>query len=516
MTITLNMLMHRFFLLFPESRETSSYTPSSTHLYGIRILSRTKDVHPEGYLYLCDRSHPILHNGTRENHPLICVVGPEGGGLVSSAAVVLITESEPEIIFNNFWNIYLYFRDWDKELNISTIKNTGIQHLIDISEEVIGNPMTVIDTSMSLLAYTRNTPSADPIFNEIKNCEHVPPHAIQIFKEEHYFNDLRKNDSRYSEMSEKVHYKNVIRTLRVQERIAAHVTMICEHYPCEETTELFENLVTCLRQHIIMNYHYQSTGKLVYENLILDLLDGRCTDEDTVRERLAILDIPFQSKFYLLSLEASQQDQPFQEYLSSNVSNLMPDAKVMTYRSGIVVLIDAEMRFRKEKDILEGRLARISDFLENQNISCGVSDLFFKLPDIKRAYEQAAASIEIAAILKNQDDPGEKIHLYSDYRLYHLLKSGRSAEELISFCSSALLDLQKQDQKNGTDLFNILYTYLTSDRKFTETAKILHMHRNNVLYHIRNIQEKFDINLDLRKTRLELLVSYEILRLCSD
>ena len=64
----------------------------------------------------------------------------------------------------------------------------------------------------------------------------------------------------------------------------------------------------------------------------------------------------------------------------------------------------------------------------------------------------------------------------------------------------------------NTNNCEVLYTYLLNERRATETANSLHMHRNNVVYRINRIEEMLGISLDDKTTRLNLTMSYLMLR----
>ena len=65
--------------------------------------------------------------------------------------------------------------------------------------------------------------------------------------------------------------------------------------------------------------------------------------------------------------------------------------------------------------------------------------------------------------------------------------------------------------KKSRQQLEILYEYLRCDRKLTDVAHKLGMHRNNVIYHIKQIEEKWHLNLDNPDARLQLLISFEII-----
>ena len=59
----------------------------------------------------------------------------------------------------------------------------------------------------------------------------------------------------------------------------------------------------------------------------------------------------------------------------------------------------------------------------------------------------------------------------------------------------------------------LLRTYLIHERNISQTAKLLYMHRNSVIYRISRIRELLNVDLDNPDIRLLLLISFKVLEL---
>ena len=73
--------------------------------------------------------------------------------------------------------------------------------------------------------------------------------------------------------------------------------------------------------------------------------------------------------------------------------------------------------------------------------------------------------------------------------------------------------IREQDEQKHTQYANLLYTYLMSECKPTDTARALHMHRNNVIYHVERLSEQLGVDLEDPETRLRLLLSFKVMDL---
>ena len=70
--------------------------------------------------------------------------------------------------------------------------------------------------------------------------------------------------------------------------------------------------------------------------------------------------------------------------------------------------------------------------------------------------------------------------------------------------------LLKEDQTNHTELFDTLKTYLLCENSIKETAKVLHIHRNTLVYRLKQIREIMQKDINDNKISRELL-SYMML-----
>jgi DNA-binding PucR family transcriptional regulator len=75
-----------------------------------------------------------------------------------------------------------------------------------------------------------------------------------------------------------------------------------------------------------------------------------------------------------------------------------------------------------------------------------------------------------------------------------------------------LLELYESDLEKNTNNLEVLYTFLMNERRATETAAYLHMHRNNVVYRISRIEEMLNVNLNDILTRFNLVMSFMMLK----
>ena len=147
-----------------------------------------------------------------------------------------------------------------------------------------------------------------------------------------------------------------------------------------------------------------------------------------------------------------------------------------------------------------------------------MSTIFRSLPSVSDAYVQTTMAIEIGQALQKKgvfvaDTGSGRFFDYRDYYIYHLITACAGQVRLNSLCDGQLLALQDQDRQKNTEYAKLLFTYLMNECRPTDTARILHMHRNNVIYHVERLGDQLGVDLDDPETRLRLLLSYKVMDL---
>lgn len=76
-----------------------------------------------------------------------------------------------------------------------------------------------------------------------------------------------------------------------------------------------------------------------------------------------------------------------------------------------------------------------------------------------------------------------------------------------AFCNPVVYDIRSYDEKNGTEHFRTLRTYLYNSKNSKKTAEQLSIHVNTVAYRLDRLQELFDIDLNNEQMCILLLLS---------
>jgi PucR family transcriptional regulator, purine catabolism regulatory protein len=126
----------------------------------------------------------------------------------------------------------------------------------------------------------------------------------------------------------------------------------------------------------------------------------------------------------------------------------------------------------------------------------------------RSSYRDAVQALELAVRLQT-DSP-----LYiGDLGVYQLILSLQDRDKLMQFADKTLGTLTEYDHKNNADLIKTLEAFFHCHGNLSQTADMLIVHRNTLLYRMNRINEIAAIDLDRPETRLALHLALTVRRL---
>jgi purine catabolism regulator len=126
----------------------------------------------------------------------------------------------------------------------------------------------------------------------------------------------------------------------------------------------------------------------------------------------------------------------------------------------------------------------------------------------RNSYRDSVQALELATRL-HTDTP-----LYiGDLGVYQLILSLADREKLMAFCERTLGALLEYDLRQHADLIKTLEAFFACHGNLSQTAEMLIVHRNTLLYRMNRINEIAQIDLNRPEIRLALHLALTIRRL---
>jgi purine catabolism regulator len=144
----------------------------------------------------------------------------------------------------------------------------------------------------------------------------------------------------------------------------------------------------------------------------------------------------------------------------------------------------------------------------HSKVGIGVGQSVREVGGWRNSYRDASQALELAIRLQT-DTP----LFIGDLGVYQLILSLSDRDKLVAFCDKTLRTLTEYDERNSADLIKTLEAFFACHGNLSQTAEMLIVHRNTLLYRMNRINEIAQIDLNRPETRLALHLALTIRRL---
>ncbi len=518
MTITLEMILTRFFLDYPEL--TTRYKKAKQPLLGIRLLPKNSDTLAKDYLYISDCYNETRSCQLSENILIICF--SQAPDLVSGLDNITVLHSHMELAeaFNCLQKCFNDFVEWGRQLDFAVFREAPFQEFLSLSETMLPSPILVYDPALKLLAYSKHQESLkDPIFqNAVKNG-YLDIESVKYFEQTKTFEQMNISGKAESEADYFRSHADFIQAINVNNELAIYcILLFTDDFSRSYVQQLFSILCDAFRNLLQKQHSTFLRDRSVTDYFLMDLLDNPDTTREQIKERIYFNDLDYEGHYILLSIHSDVKKKSAEKYFIQYLRNNMINCRIFSYKDSIVILYHLpKSDFLSYRDYLVQQLKPVFHDFANNNIQVYVSKPFSTIGDFSDAYIQAENIKPILSgyIIKQNaqrnsaaDTP---VFFFEDYWTIDLMFQNPVKNKTFFYCEPCLLELLEKNTKKSRQQLRILYEYLNCDRNYTDVANKLDMHRNNVIYHIKNMEERYHLDLDQASTRLKLLLSFELL-----
>ncbi len=484
-------------------------------------------IHRRDALFLC---HDEVAESLLDDNPgSFCVVLTDGARIpewVSSRARrnrVMVVKQNKRFYYYDSMLQALFVNDliWENGMDRVVYNRGRLDRLISLSEEMLGNFVCITDTGYNLIAYSRGVVPPEGGYRYLVDNNCYSEHEVKEIEEQVLTTVGEKNRLVFCAPNERHRHPALHYPVFIDNAYLFHVVLVCENGSIESLRDLFLKFMR--RVISICSDFWKTTVNLEspWHRVLAGLIDKEPMTEDYIDAQLAKTAIPASEQFRLLRFRFSSR-KPFQER-----SHVIEAAKKLN--NGFVY------PFMHEGDLLvllysasisEAALSGggvyndVDEYIYKPfGIAAGASQVFFDVRDIELAYRQASIAYAMRAPLKNEYEALRGSNDISCYAFEHVLKyyiltEGYDSDLVeFSFDHSILKRLAEEDKAAGTEIVKMIWVYLNNGRNATDTAKLIHVHRNTVLYHVTRLEKRFDISFDSPPLRSRMILDYHRLLL---
>ena len=547
MKITFEMIMTSFYtknrdkvrsvvpeftsFVFPKSLEAIR----GSLITGIHLLPKLTKNCTENYLYITDTYDFQKLQQIPENIPIVCfdkIENLKENTFSKNNIIYLDVDLDFEEAFNSLQECFKEFVDWGKQLDFAVFKGASFQELLDIAECMLDAMVLIYDPALKLLAYSKKYENLNnKFFQKAKKSGYMELDTFKYFEETHAFEDLNISSTHSGSLDAYRDHEDKIKTISINNELAVYcVLLYTSNYPKTHVNALYQVLCDTIYNLLTKQHSTFVKDRSVTDYFLMDLLDNPDTPVKQIKERLYYNDLDFDGNYVLMSIHSDIQKKSSEKYFIQLLRNNLINCRIFSYKQTIVILYhlpqSEQLRY---KEYIIGQMQPLLENTINNNVRVFVSRPFTNIGHFAAAYKQAEnipiilqryyKSKELSYV-KYQWGKKDGVNAHTDgyyffehYSLSDLFLQNESKHPLFNYCEPFLQELVAMETKKSRQLLEILYEYLKNDRKLTVVAEKLDMHRNNVLYHVQQISENYQVDLDDYETRLKLLLSFEMLKL---
>lgn len=310
---------------------------------------------------------------------------------------------------------------------------------------------------------------------------------------------------------EKERYKNpyswITIPINVGEKIEAYFVIL----EAEDLIDYFDQFVLRISFILIQSSYEQILLAEKYDikefrKLVYDLLYERLPNDEVKTERIEDAGIGIHEEFYLLLIE-NNKSLDFHDIaldLESAYSNTL---KIL---GGKLTIMDEDycliiVKKDDEEDslkLIELKIADMKKRLENKykdlDMRFGISDIPFKIFNLKEAYERASKTLKIGNLVYKD----RYYNKYSELGVFAWLDIKEDETDMM------LEDIKELLKEENKELLKTLKVYLEENLNYSHTAEKLFIHINTVRKRIFEIEEMidYDISDPMKRIKLEVML----------
>lgn len=415
-----------------------------------------------------------------------------------------------ESLYGKMQNLFLVLSQWIARLREIVIRQGSPQDLLDASEAVLKNFITISDANFKLVASTKNIEIDDPRALELVTLGRHSEQTIALFKRDNIMDQWEKR-SRIADTPPIVSkYRTLDYVYRRCGRYYLHLIMHCNNVPLSMgLSDAFRVLVDHIDFIVRQSPSVGEGPSSETASLVADLVLRRPLGDKELERRAERADLPIDGPLSVAAfrLEEGLHAERYVPYYEQTIAEALPAFSVCSYGSFVLALRAGEIGVEEA--------LKFDEVAARCSCMVGISDPIRSLRDIPFAFRQAKEAI--AAALEETPSLGQLLlgrpqrasAFFRDAFPSFALRTAAQDDFVAKYASQGVVRrVQIEDKEHGTNDAELLFAYLKNGNNLRRTSEELFLHRSTLSYRIKRLCERFCIDLDDPVVRLGLIVEY--------
>lgn len=470
-------------------------------------------------LYVCDEETlPLTECPDPETVCILCVGDRDRLGAQAEERnlnlIAVCDAVSVAHILNLMQDMFSRLLRWSYTVNSEIAGQADFQTIISHSRAVFGdNPLLLVNSSYNILAASTSNTGARAKLQQVLELSYFPKEFIdELARMGYHKNSYRFTVPMRSDPPNFMDCPFLMTTFYANQVFYGFMVLYFtgEKGPTTGQLGLFTWFSKKVRSYYLRCIGTGGTVPSQKETFISDLLLHTKENEDFLADRARSLKIPMDMKYRICVIQWDNYSRPQSEYVMWRMKhdNHFPSYRTLLYQDMLVLLMNGDLPSASVQERAEESSRTFRDLLEIGGGYAGFSLPGFPLLKINVAFQQALS----AARLGHRLAPEEKLYFFSRYYIYEMLSDyeKRYPLEHVYFWKIREL-IGKRDEEY--DNYHLLRIFLLTERNISMTARLMHMHRNSIIYRLNQIREILAVDLDDPDVRLRLMITFKIMDL---
>lgn len=401
-------------------------------------------------------------------------------------------------------------------LTEALLSDQGLAHLTEEAFAVFQRPLIIIDSSYKFLAkqYDAEVFRDNPVIfdyltkGDIAGQTFLDKKGIDALKKDKVAETLAKQNGIWRFRHSIFQCSCLAAGVRIKSTLVAYVILVeGEDSLSKEEEELFLTFRNLICQELQKNQLYQSNRDEYISYLLLDLLNTKYPDEETLRRRLSTVDFEPAHHMCVVVIRKRIEEEalPSMNLVLGQLRGSLSGHMYAVVEKSVVLLLN----FRENKKLEGSLMDLISRVCETNDLIAGISTDFSDLTQLARQYRLATR----AALVCQRYVEEHRIIFYDDVFDLALLEYCDRHNNLMDFVHSSILNLLEYDRQYGTNYLYTFWVYTENACNTNATATKMFVHKNTLAYRLSKIKEILGSDLTSGKDLFAFQLSMRILRM---
>ena len=451
------------------------------------------------YVALVDQlpPNPVLHRGA----VIISVGGSPLPVYTTGPCVCLSVLDSTDFftVFNRVQDIYDRMEQWEESLRTILEKNADIQEMLDVSYDILKNPMVVIDGEYKVVGYSK-------VIDEREDLALYRPDADDMMRQDLVVRSLRENETNMTMKKPfTIMYEgnvNFSSNLFDGENYIGNLSISFVLRPFRNSDNIFSQF---LAKYVEMALQRLSTLSHVQTDMLREifrsLLKGHPLSGSS-RQYFNSCKEKFSYRCIKCVLSGRVKKKVPKEYTCNLLEKNLKESVAFEYNSSIVVFA------RNDEAETRDKLFQLLNRLE---LTAGISTVipFSYLHRVRFYYRQTEIALDFGAQLH----PAQRIYYFEEYAMRYMIYSCVGEFPLEMLYTEGFQQLMEFDASTQTDYLDTLRVYLNNNMNITKSAEDLYIHRSTFLERIKKIEKIMTTDLKKPEERLYLNMLLKMLEI---